>query len=250
MDWHTVHRAETRGRRASMEDRHVVMQQRTPLGAVLFAGVYDGHGGADVADLAAERLHAYVFDSIERGAGIEQAFRDGYARLASEARHEHVGSTACTAAFAGRYVTVAWVGDSQFAVVDADGVRFLSIAHRIDDTGERRRVAGKGAAFDGPYVMRGDHGLMMTRSLGDTWFHAVGLTSTPAVETIDLEREDDALIVLATDGLWDVIDADDIVRLFRVAPRDADHAALFVGAAMSGGTRDNVTVVTITCRAG
>jgi serine/threonine protein phosphatase PrpC len=233
-----------------MEDRHVVTSGPTLLGELLFAGVYDGHGGAAVAQLAAERLHVYVFESLARGMGLEGALAEAYARLGSEARHAHVGSTACTAALAGRCVTVAWVGDSQMAIVDADRVRFLSAAHRIDDRVERERVAGQGAVFDGPYVMRGDYGLMMTRALGDTWFHAVGLSSTPAVATIDLDSEDDALIVLATDGLWDVLDPDDIVRLFRVAPRDADHAALLVGAAMSAGARDNVTVITITLAAG
>jgi len=58
---------------------------------------------------------------------------------------------------------------------------------------------------DGPYA---EQALGMTRSLGDFYLHACGVTWVPEVSVVDLEQVVEALrapvLFLASDGFWDL----------------------------------------------
>lgn len=233
-----------------MEDRHVVVERQAAGRPVTFCAVYDGHGGAAVAALAAERLHEAFFDALDSGRAPREAFLAAYADVAALAgRHAHTGSTACTAAVIGSRLIVAWLGDSQLAVATPGQVRVLTGAHRMADAGERRRVLAAGGAFHGGYLMRGAYGVMVTRALGDAWFHPVGLVATPSVLDVELDATLPALVVLATDGLWDVVPARAIAEVVPgAAGGRTDHARRLVELALQAGGPDNVTVVTILTR--
>eukprot|EP00586_Coscinodiscus_wailesii_P008223 CAMPEP_0172521582 /NCGR_PEP_ID=MMETSP1066-20121228/292662_1 /TAXON_ID=671091 /ORGANISM="Coscinodiscus wailesii, Strain CCMP2513" /LENGTH=469 /DNA_ID=CAMNT_0013304515 /DNA_START=39 /DNA_END=1448 /DNA_ORIENTATION=+ len=66
-------------------------------------------------------------------------------------------------------------------------------------------------------------GLAMSRSLGDTLAHSCGVSHTPLVNTVALSPRDEFVIV-ATDGLWDVMSNEDAVdmvcRYAGVAAKD------------------------------
>lgn len=230
-----------------MEDRAVVLQRTVAGRLVTFLGVYDGHGGSEVADLAAARLHGDFFEALERGAEPAGALAAAYAETAGAASpYIHVGSTACAVSLIGSRLTAGWLGDSQLVVATRDAVRLVTAAHRLDDAAERARVQSAGATFDGVYVMRGDRGLMVTRALGDRWFAPVGVTAAPAFATLDLTGDEPYLLVLGTDGLWDVVDPEEVVALFsrQASNVSFDYARALASAALTAGTGDNVTVVT------
>jgi len=232
-----------------MEDRDVALQRLVGADLVTFLAVYDGHGGAHVADRAATHLHERVFPALERGGTPEDALRGAYADVdRGLADAEHVGSTAATVAIVDRRVVAAWVGDSQI-IAGADGaVRFVSPAHRLDDAAEHARVVAAGAEIDRVYVMRGQYGVMVTRALGDTWLRPVGVVATPSTATIDLNLLPTPFVAIASDGLWDVLSADEVAHVFVThgAERGFDYARALVDRALAAGTRDNVTVVTAT----
>ena len=230
-----------------MEDRAVTVRRTIGDRAVTFLGVYDGHGGSDVADLAADELHGRFFEALTGGAEPVDALRHAYAVTARGARdYMHVGSTACTVCLLGLRLVAAWLGDSQFVVVTRNATRFVAPPHRLDDAGERARVAAAGAEFSGVYVVRGDYGLMMTRALGDRWFEPVGISAEPSVATLDLDPGVPSLVVLASDGLWEVVDPENVAALFDRQANNTgfDYARALANAALVGGSRDNVTVVT------
>jgi serine/threonine protein phosphatase PrpC len=239
-----IHQAAAQGRRATMEDRAVALTRTVGDRAVTFLGVYDGHGGSEVAELAAARLHERFFDALAAGARESEALARAYTETArAAAPFVHVGSTACTVALDGSRVSAAWLGDSQLVVATPDEVRFIASPHRLDDVSERARVKEAGARFSGVYVMHGDYGLMMTRALGDRWFKAVGVSAEPSFATVELDSP--SLVVLGTDGLWDVVDPEEVVALFGRQARSAsfDYARALANAALTGGSHDNVTVV-------
>jgi serine/threonine protein phosphatase PrpC len=101
-----------------------------------------------------------------------------------------------------------------------------------------------GARLDPPYLVRGDHGLMVTRSLGDRWLRPVGVLAEPEIGAAALGDADLALVA-ATDGVWDVLDVVEAGRLVRAAPTAGDAARALVEAALRAGTRDNVTAVVV-----
>jgi serine/threonine protein phosphatase PrpC len=73
----------------------------------------------------------------------------------------------------------------------------------------------KGQAI-GPYRIwrrRGNGpGLAMSRSMGDTVAHEIGVISTPIVSRFDLYPGVDQFIVVASDGIWDAMENSDAVH--------------------------------------
>jgi len=51
----------------------------------------------------------------------------------------------------------------------------------------------------------------MSRSLGDTCGHDVGIICTPVSETLRRQKGNDMFIVIASDGVWDVMSNEDVV---------------------------------------
>ena len=154
-------------------------------GDMSFYLVADGHGGASVAELAAQRLLPDIAASEEP---LEQAMRAAFLRLHAEAlqpEHKSGGSTATVVALdrRNRQVTCVNVGDSLAYLVlsGADGrpvVTPLAVDHRLQNNeAERARVIASGGhvsqavhpATGGPGgPLRGwPGGLAVSRSLGD-----------------------------------------------------------------------------------
>ena len=55
-------------------------------------------------------------------------------------------------------------------------------------------------------------GLAMSRSIGDAIGKKIGVIATPILSKYDLNTEADLFIVLASDGVWDVMDNEDVVN--------------------------------------
>ena len=121
-------------------------------GDMSFYLVADGHGGASVAELAAQRLLPDIAASEEP---LEQAMRAAFLRLHAEAlqpEHKSGGSTATVVALdrRNRQVTCGNVGDSLAYLVlsGADGrpvVTPLAVDHRLQNNeAERARVIASG----------------------------------------------------------------------------------------------------------
>ena len=232
--------AAQRGPREYMEDRWAV--QVTPGG--LFAAVYDGHGGARVSELAAAELHRAVLAALEAGLEPAEALRRAFTQLERLADDVDCGSTVAAFILAPPALLTAHLGDSRVVRVGRVEAEDLTRDHRIDSADERARVRAMGAQFDPPYVVRGGHGLMVTRSLGDRWFRPVGVIAEPEIGRHALAADDVAL-VSATDGVWDVLDADDAARVVRRAATPQAAADALIDAALDAGTHDNVTALVV-----
>jgi serine/threonine protein phosphatase PrpC len=228
------------GLRAHMEDRWAV--HATPHG--LFAAVYDGHGGARVADQAAALLHLAVLRAIRDGLDGDAALRQAFAELARVTADAECGSTAAALWLAGTTLTTAHVGDSRVVRVGRTTVESLTRDHRIDVPHERARVLSMGGQLDPPYVVRGDLGLMMTRSMGDRWFRPVGVIAEPEIGRHAIGA-DDVAVVAATDGVWDVLGLDAAGRVVRASATAGPAARALVDAALAAGASDNVTAIVV-----
>jgi serine/threonine protein phosphatase PrpC len=228
------------GLRAHMEDRWAV--RAAPGG--LFAAVYDGHGGAAVADHAAAELHLAAIRALQAGLDAAAALERAFAEVAQATADAESGSTAAAFWLAGATLTTAHVGDSRVVRVGRTDVDALTRDHRIDAPDERARVLSMGASLDPPYVVRGGHGLMMTRSFGDRWFRPVGVLAEPEIGRHAV-RAGDVAVVAATDGLWDVLGLDETARVVRAGATAAAAARALVEAALERGATDNVTAVVV-----
>jgi serine/threonine protein phosphatase PrpC len=88
---------------------------------------------------------------------------------------------------------------------------------RISDCGGRvQQLLDRNGMKIGPYRvfdLKGNQpGLAMSRSLGDLLGKKVGVISTPAFTKYKFHKETDSFLVIASDGIWDVMDNQEVVN--------------------------------------
>ncbi|ONH65496.1 Protein phosphatase 2C 1 [Cyberlindnera fabianii] len=140
-----------------------------------------------------------------------------------------------------RMLYTANVGDTRI-VLSRDGRAIrLTYDHKASDTNEARRVERAGGVV---MKARVNGMLAVTRSLGDQYFKELVIGS-PYTTAVELDMNRDKFLIIACDGLWDVVSdqqACDLVKGFT----DATQAAkALVDHALGKLTTDNVTVMVI-----
>ncbi len=104
--------------------------------------------------------------------------------------------------------------------------RQLSTDHKPDNREEYARILscggrvfsvryGDGVVGPARVWLQGANvpGLAMSRSLGDFAVHAVGVLSSPEFSEVVLDPTADCMLVVATDGLWDFLSNEEVVRI-------------------------------------
>lgn len=279
-----------------------------------FFGVYDGHGGAQVANYCQERIHLALVDKL-RGLkdGLKRivvndcqkqweiAFNDcflkvddeiggkisredfgstskaisGESNLSSIATSdpvapETVGSTAVVSVICSSHIIVANCGDSRAVLCRGKQAMPLSVDHKPNREDEYARIeaaGGKVIQWNG-YRVFGV--LAMSRSIGDRYLKP-WIIPEPEVRIISRTKEDECL-VLASDGLWDVLSNEEVCEVARrrlllwhkkngAAASDPVQRGIGADAAsqaaaeylsklaLQRGSKDNITVIVIDLKA-
>ncbi|XP_059429847.1 probable protein phosphatase 2C 24 [Corylus avellana] len=236
------------GRRRDMEDAvaiHPSFCRRDAETAteLHYFGVYDGHGCSHVATKCKERLHELVKEELESKEEWKSAMEQSFWRMDKEAitwndtvlgakcrcelqspECDAVGSTAVVAIVTSDKIIVANCGDSR-AVLCRNGKPVpLSSDHKPDRPDELNRIQAAGGRviyWDGPRVLGV---LAMSRAIGDNYLKPY-VSCEPEVSVTDRTAEDDCLI-LASDGLWDVVSNETACGVARMCLRGKAHAPL------------------------
>ncbi|KAI3437721.1 hypothetical protein D9Q98_000169 [Chlorella vulgaris] len=251
-----VAEANARWLKSDCQDDAVVMERFGGQQHQLFAGVFDGHGpyGRNAAKFASTRLPQLLAAKLATARSERKrlaALRSAFLEVNASMREEQAagfdaslsGTTACCALLVGRRVLVASSGDSRCLVARRDPstgeleVLPLTWDAKPSQPDEHSRIVQSGGVVKqlldeqghrvGAYRVfrRGDDvlpGLAMSRSLGDLYAHSVGVSAEPILNTYTL-GERDLFLILATDGLWDIMDneeAADFVERYK-GRRDA-----------------------------
>ncbi|XP_075159820.1 putative protein phosphatase 2C T23F11.1 [Haematobia irritans] len=214
------------GWRINMEDSHThILSLPNDPGASFFA-VYDGHGGATVAQYAGKHLHKFLLRRPEYHmddivVALKQAFLDiDYEMLYKESWGEQMaGSTAVVVLIKDNRLYCANAGDSRAVACINGKVETLSMDHKPNNEAETKRIneAGGWVEFN-----RVNGNLALSRALGDFVFKRNQkkspedqiVTANPDVETRTID-EDWEFLVLACDGIWDVMSNDEVVNFCR-----------------------------------
>ena len=225
--------------REYMEDRFAIGE--IPGGALY--SVFDGHGGARVADHASASVLEASRSAFSDASSPGSSWRPVFAELDLDVTG--CGSTATVIIHRAGELSFAWVGDSRALLLRASGYQILTGDHRTDRADERQRVRRAGAEIREPYVVNPltSRGLMVTRSLGDRHLRRVGIISEPETATVTLTRGDLGF-VLATDGLWDVVPDSDVAALCRHSEAQRGADGLLDLVARRNGV-DNVTILVV-----
>lgn len=245
---------------AENQDAYIVVDPLAPnLANYALFGVYDGHGGLEAVRFVSNTLHETIAEMLLHHGGktnevsVSRALREAF--LAADSRMLMRGSAV---ALCGACVTViliihvegdrlmytANVGDSRAVLARKAAVERITYDHKATDPAEMDLVAAKGGSIVDERV----NGIIaISRVLGDHQLKHV-LSAEPYVSELQLTDEDE-FVIAASDGLWDVVDDDDAVRLAReamVGNNDPSIAAsALVTEAVRRGSQDNTTVVVI-----
>ncbi|GMH90914.1 hypothetical protein TrVE_jg6117 [Triparma verrucosa] len=251
------------GKRPNQEDTVTVIMDLSELGEVLgdrsylyrsfaFFGIYDGHSGGATSRMLQHALHLKLarnekFFEDQHFAAVkscEEVDRELCSELGE--KDDESGSTGLFAVIDGRSkrFTVGNVGDSR-AVLSRGGTAIpLTRDHRLSRADERARVEKAGGKVKSNRV---NGVLAVTRSFGDV-AHKGAIDAVPEVKT-EIITDRDEFLLMATDGLWDVMESQQAVNFVRTCLNRHHKVKLavkeIVREALKMGSIDNVSAVIV-----
>ncbi|GMI84670.1 VITAMIN C DEFECTIVE 3 [Hibiscus trionum] len=237
----------TCGRRESMEDTHFLMPFLCNEKDVHAFGIFDGHRGGAAAEFSVQALPEFLktlgstcspADAlVEAFVKTDVAFRD---ELDSQKKSRrviqkdwHPGCTAAASLIVRNKLFVANAGDCRTILCRRGCPLALSRDHVASCPEERNRVVSAGGE--------------VTRSIGDDDLKPA-VTAEPEITETVLSAEDEFL-VMASDGLWDVVSDTEVITIVRDTVKEpAMCSKRLATEAVERGSKDNVTVIVVFLR--
>ncbi|KAL3137661.1 hypothetical protein ABBQ38_004936 [Trebouxia sp. C0009 RCD-2024] len=240
-----------RGKRQSMEDFYYAQFKKDPKTGQMVGcfGVFDGHGGPNAADFVRQNLFESLVKNSKFGSDIKTAFVEAFVDTdqkylqADSGANRDDGCTAVTAVLVGQNLVVANVGDSR-AVLSKGGQAYpLSEDHKPNRTDERQRIESAGGVVVWAGTWRVGGVLAVSRAFGDRLLKRY-VVAMPDLQEQQLTSQDDALI-LASDGLWDVLTNQDAAQCIKDIKDPQRAAKKLTDEAYSRGSNDNISCIVI-----
>ncbi|XP_065853003.1 protein kinase and PP2C-like domain-containing protein isoform X2 [Euphorbia lathyris] len=253
----------TCGRRETMEDTHFLMPHMCSEMDIHVFGIFDGHRGAAAAQFSAKALPG-ILKSLTSARSPADALSEAFVSTDFAFRSEldslrksrgiiqkdwHPGCTALAALIVKDKLFVANVGDCRAILCRAGRVFPLSKDHVASCIDERERVVGAGGEvkWQVDTWRVGPAALQVTRSIGDDDLKPF-VTAEPEITETVLSGEDEFL-VMASDGMWDVISNSEVISIIRDTVKEAGMCSKrLVTEAAERGSKDNITVIVIFLR--
>jgi serine/threonine protein phosphatase PrpC len=232
--------ADTIGRRPTMEDACASYGGFAGPGTQYY-GLFDGHGGREVALYCAENLHHLIAQNIASGNPVGPAIRSAIFDIHNQviSRWEYAGATAAIVVIADNTIYTANVGDSRIILIDNGRARRLTFDHRATVASEKRAILGRGGTvFQG----RVNGILMLSRAIGDGEL-ARYITCDPYMTSTPLKE--DLKLIIACDGVWDVMTDQMAADIYGRCHDPIEAARVIKTEALKKGSTDNISVMCI-----
>ncbi len=243
------------GIRQGMEDFTICEEDLLGDGGFAFFCVLDGHGGQNVSKYLKENYPKVLksrLESYKKTHTLPIILKMSIENIENQLKMiggRDVGSTFCGVLidrFSARYYVIN-IGDSRALLAHnfppmKTQINFLTSEHKVSNPDEAERVKKSGGV-----IMNGRlaGNLLVTRSMGDFDFKKYGLTSTPDITEHDIGLSD--LLIIASDGIWDVVDEADIDKIIS----NGGHNNVKIMAktlselAVNKGSGDNISIILI-----
>jgi len=234
--------------RMYMEDYMKVTNNFMGDSSKIVFGLYDGHGGAEVAKICKDRLPEifakHMSDSNKNN--VEIALSNSFKKLDEQLKkHENVGSTANLVYICKedgkRVIYSANIGDSRTVLIRKKKAERLSYDHKGTDLKEIERIKISGGVVFGGRVFGQ---LAISRAFGDFSLKSYGVIAIPYI-TKNYIEDNDSYVVMGSDGIWDVIDEDFVYKISLNVNSTDEFARSIVSNAMSLGSIDNISCIVI-----
>lgn len=238
-----------RGKRASMEDFFDVKMSKMNGTTVSFFGIFDGHGGSRAAEYLKQHLFVNLMKHPQFMEDTKAAISETYKQTdkefleAEKDTFRDDGSTASTAVLVGNHLYVANVGDSRTVLSKAGKAIPLSEDHKPNRLDERKRIESAGGVVMWAGTWRVGGVLAMSRAFGNRMLKQY-VVAEPEIQEQEINEELE-LLVLASDGLWDVVSNEDAVTIAREVEEPESAARKLTEIAFTRGSADNITCIVV-----
>lgn len=152
------------------------------------------------------------------------------------------GSTAVCALVSPNKIYFGNCGDSRGMLVRNNKIQFTTQDHKPVNPTERERIQNAGGTV---MIQRVNGSLAVSRALGEQL-----VSPEPEVSIIDRDREGDQFVVLACDGIWDVMSneelADFVHSRMRLTNDLSQVCNQVVDTCLYKGSRDNMSIILMT----
>jgi protein phosphatase 1L len=218
-----------------------------------FFGLFDGHAGGRCSQYLAQNLVTTLIEDDAFASNLPLAMKkcfltvnEQFLKLAEKGKW-HDGSTGNVAVIRDNKLTVANVGDCRSVLISNGRPLQMSNDHKPTNPDEQKRIASLGGAV--VYCMgvaRVNRVLAVSRAFGNRTLRTV---IRPDAELMQRELQaGDDFLVMASDGMWDVLRNKDVAEVCYSAYLQRRPQAIadeLVHMALARGSMDNVTCIVV-----
>ena len=226
------------GKRRSMNEDCVYASDQPVGNLPNLLIVADGMGGHNAGELASRFTVESIVDYIGKAAedrpipllshAIHQANETGIEKAKTEKSLEGMGTTVVAATIQGSYLYVANVGDSRLYLIDKDITQITrdhSLVEEMIRVGELKREDAR------------------THPDRNVITRAIGVKEPVRIDFFDMKLEKGDIILLCSDGLTNMVEDRDILKLVKKSGSLKEAASRLVTEANKNGGKDNISVV-------
>lgn len=253
------------GKRESNEDQHVHIlnldgDDKT-MNSINFLAVFDGHGGKSVSRYLKDNLPQFFTNKLKKNIFTKQEKITDYIlkiydMIQTKMKEHHpravqyCGSTACVAIQAKdkHNKNLLWiinVGDSRAVKCNKNDIaEQLSQDHKPNVPTEKKRIYDLGGKIEFDGVDWRVKDLSLSRAFGDVECTPY-VTHLPQIYKYKISSSD-KFIVLACDGLWDVLSNQDVVdyiNTLKYNNYNGNYSKKLAEHALDKGSMDNISVI-------
>ena len=228
--------------RKDMEDFHYIKALLIKKITCSYFGLFDGHSGKEVGMYLMENLHKILHQKIKEeninNEILKQIVINSFEQIDKEINlknfRNETGST-------GTILLLYKDPTSPAYLITKKEMILLTKDHKCCDANEVKRIRDKGGIV---FRERVFGTLMLTRSFGDKEMKKYGVLSTPDIYIKNVEK-DDLFIVIASDGVWDVVEENEILKMTQEGISSNDFSKKIVNLAKERDTHDNISCIVI-----
>lgn len=225
------------------------------LGNVMMAGVFDGHGGPEVSNILKLELGSFLEAELNKNLTsdsprvVSSVLTQAIIKFDEMLRDRDVysGSTLTIALMTENMIYTANLGDSRIIIFDSkQNVLLKTRDHKPSDPLEKRRIEAAGGSVEDIWgVPRVNGNLSLSRAIGDFSEMDKPLgrpySISNVADVLYIERDRPVHILLACDGVWDVMNVKNALDILSKHPSDGCDA--LIQESLNLGSTDNITVM-------
>ena len=231
--------------RQSMEDVGTIDPNLTSGYKIGLFCIYDGHGGTDVVNFVKERMPQIIKNNITNMLPIEASLSDSFPKIDDELKFydsDYTGCTATVVLIEGSSLYCANVGDSKAYIINSTQAIQVTTDHKCSDPEEAKRITGNGGMIQKGRV---NGQLILSRTLGDLNAKKSGVICTPSISKNDIIKGETKFCVIASDGVWDVIDGYLLFEMSKNMNNSESFAKELIKTSIDKGSKDNISCIVI-----